>query len=283
MSRRATAALPAMALAAAMLAPVPGSGAPSGAEHVRLFADERLDLEASAAQNPVNFFIMHGSPPKLLFPVKQGPFKNVASWQIRIFNSDAKTVGFIQGTGAPRSPIIPWSGLSDSGEPLPDGFYEAQLIWNDSQGVHTTLPRKVSLLTPEPLRGLVRFQIKLDYTDEGLVVRVPEILFFNRGQALIREEALPALQAIVVFLRSSPDNKVSVRGYTDSTGSRQSNLDLSRARARAVLTFLTDNGIDSQRLTYEGMGPARPIAPNSTEAGRAKNRRVDVVVLKTKQ
>ena len=252
-----------------------------GGDSVSLQAAERLTLDGGAIQSPVSFFIMHGSPAKLMYPINQSAFKNVEAWQIQILDSDGRKVSFIQGIGAPSSPVIPWSGLSENGEPLPDGFYDAQLIWADADGPHKTPARKVSLLTPPSLRALFRFQLKLDYTSEGLVVRIPEIAVFNAGQSLVRAEALPALRAIADFLKSSPDNKVDVRGYTDTSGSLDGNMSLSQERALAVMRFLAGNDIDPQRLTYKGLGAEKPIASNSTAAGRAKNRRVEVVVLKT--
>ncbi len=252
-----------------------------GGDAISLQADEKLTLDGSVIHSPVTFFIMHGTPPTLMFPINQAVFKSVEAWQIQIHDSNGRKVSFIQGLGPPGSPVIAWSGLSEAGEPLPDGFYDAQFIWSDADGAHKIPARKVSLLTPPSLRALFRFQLKLDYTAEGLVVRIPEILFFNAGQSQVREEALPALRAIAVFLKSSPDNKVDVRGYTDSSGSVDGNLSLSRDRALAVMRFLAGNDIDPQRLTYKGLGPQQPIASNATAAGRAKNRRVEVVVLKS--
>ncbi len=249
-------------------------------EPVSLQADERLTLDGDPVQSPVNFFIMQGAPPALMFPVGQGVFKDVKAWQIQIRNSDGRKVGFIQGAGPPRSPVIPWSGLSETGEPLPDGFYDTLLVWTDAAGLHETSKIKVSLLTPPALRNLARFQFKLDYTAEGLVVRIPEILFFDLGQSQIRDEALPALRAVAVFLKSSPNNKVDIRGYTDSSGVLSGNMILSQERAHAVLLLLSDAGVDPERLTYRGLGPQQPIVSNATPEGRAKNRRVEVVVLK---
>jgi outer membrane protein OmpA-like peptidoglycan-associated protein len=67
-------------------------------------------------------------------------------------------------------------------------------------------------------------------------------------------------------------------GHTDSTGSEQYNMKLSQQRAQAVAQFLTGRGVDSQRVLTWGRGESQPIATNDTEAGRAENRRVDVVI-----
>ena len=249
-------------------------------DHIALQADERLTLDGSAIESPVSFFLTGGTPPILLFPISRSALKSTRTWQIQIRNSDGRKVSYIQGTGVPSSPVIFWSGLSMTGEPLPDGFYDTQFLWTDARGLHQTAVTKVSLLTPPSIRNLYSFQLKLDYTAEGLVVRIPDIMFFDLGQSHMSDEALPALRAIVDFLKSSPENKVDVRGYTDSSGSPNGNLILSRQRARAVLDFLAANGIDPARLTSQGLGPQRPIASNATPRGRATNRRVEVVGLK---
>jgi hypothetical protein len=67
--------------------------------------------------------------------------QDIATWQIQIFNSSAKKVGFIQGRGQPPPPALPWSGLSENGEPLPGGFYTARLVWmNGAKKLYTTQP-----------------------------------------------------------------------------------------------------------------------------------------------
>jgi outer membrane protein OmpA-like peptidoglycan-associated protein len=75
---------------------------------------------------------------------------------------------------------------------------------------------------------------------------------------------------------------LSVEGYTDSTGTDELNMSLSTDRARAVYDFLKGQGIPDSRMKYQGFGSANPVAPNDTEANRAKNRRVEVVLTQVK-
>ena len=73
--------------------------------------------------------------------------------------------------------------------------------------------------------------------------------------------------------------RVRIEGHTDDTGSRDANLRLSRRRAETVARVLEQElGLDVESVVTEGMGPDRPIALNSTAAGRARNRRIDVVI-----
>jgi OmpA-OmpF porin, OOP family len=71
---------------------------------------------------------------------------------------------------------------------------------------------------------------------------------------------------------------IHVEGHTDNVGTAEYNLDLSLRRATAVRDFLVSQGVAAERLTVEGLGFARPVAENDTEAGRQKNRRVDLVI-----
>ena len=71
-------------------------------------------------------------------------------------------------------------------------------------------------------------------------------------------------------------NSIEIVGFTDSTGSRQYNMDLSQRRAQSVATYLTAQGVDGMRLSTRGAGPDQPIASNATADGRAQNRRVEV-------
>jgi OmpA-OmpF porin, OOP family len=73
--------------------------------------------------------------------------------------------------------------------------------------------------------------------------------------------------------------KIEIHGHTDSIGSENYNLYLSRKRARSVIAFLTEQGIDSRRLTFEAFGYSKPIESNRSNAGRAKNRRVEFKIL----
>jgi outer membrane protein OmpA-like peptidoglycan-associated protein len=79
-------------------------------------------------------------------------------------------------------------------------------------------------------------------------------------------------------LNEYPKTTVTVMGYTDSVGSTESNRDLSRRRARAVADYLGQRGVSPARMVVDSRGEEDPIASNDTEAGRAQNRRVELVV-----
>jgi OmpA-OmpF porin, OOP family len=101
---------------------------------------------------------------------------------------------------------------------------------------------------------------------------------FDSGKDTIRPESAPLVKAMADLLTSTPSLKVYVVGHTDLQGDLQANLTLSSARAASVVKALTTtHGIAANRLAPHGVGPLSPIATNDTEAGRAQNRRVELV------
>ena len=108
-------------------------------------------------------------------------------------------------------------------------------------------------------------------------VEVPGI-FFDFNKADIKPESEPALSEVAKLLKSNPALRVWVVGHTDYVGSAETNVALAKARAAAVAQALTQkHGIEAKRLTPYGIGPYAPVAANTTEEGRAKNRRVELV------
>ena len=102
-------------------------------------------------------------------------------------------------------------------------------------------------------------------------------IFFDFNKSEIKPESQPALQEVVKLLQGSPALRAWVVGHTDNVGTAEFNVTLSDARAAAVVKALVAAGIDPKRLTPHGDGPFAPVATNTTEEGRAKNRRVELV------
>ena len=80
------------------------------------------------------------------------------------------------------------------------------------------------------------------------------------------------------YLELNKDLRLLIQGHTDDIGGADFNLNLSRKRAERVREFLVKNGISEDRLTNEGLGESRPVADNSTEAGRSQNRKIEFIV-----
>ena len=101
-------------------------------------------------------------------------------------------------------------------------------------------------------------------------------IHFDTGKATIQPDSEQTLTQIVQLLKDSPDLKLRVEGYTDNVGQAAANQTLSEARAQAVMAWLVGHGVQAARLAAKGFGPANPVADNTTDEGRAKNRRVEL-------
>jgi len=102
---------------------------------------------------------------------------------------------------------------------------------------------------------------------------------FAVDEATILPGSQPQIDQVLELLRADPSLRLSVDGHTDDTGDAAHNRRLSEARAKAVVASLVAQGIDAARLEANGYGPAQPIADNTSEEGRARNRRVELVRL----
>jgi len=100
---------------------------------------------------------------------------------------------------------------------------------------------------------------------------------FDSGKATIKNESLPIVEQIIEMMKQAMDIKLSVEGHTDSDGSSESNQKLSEARAKSVVDAIVKGGIDTARLSSAGFGEEKPISDNSTDEGKAKNRRVELI------
>jgi len=114
-------------------------------------------------------------------------------------------------------------------------------------------------------------------TDRGLVLTLGDVLFTS-GQADLKVGATSNLNKLVVFLNKYPDRNIMIVGHTDNQGSDAYNLDLSQRRADSVRVYLTELGIESQRIAASGMGEQQPVGDNASESGRMQNRRVEVII-----
>jgi len=114
--------------------------------------------------------------------------------------------------------------------------------------------------------------------DNDIIIRLPG-LSFDVGESKIKESHLPLLEKVVEILRMFPDARYFVEGHTDDKGRPSENQALSEARALAVMEWLKDRLLlRPDRITSKGYGSDKPVASNKTAEGRAKNRRIDIVI-----
>ncbi|MDR3226370.1 MAG: OmpA family protein [Prevotellaceae bacterium] len=114
---------------------------------------------------------------------------------------------------------------------------------------------------------------------QAIKVTFDEGILFATNSSTLSTAARKSLQRFATSLQNNPLTNVQVFGHTDNTGSRQVNENLSLARAQSVANDLMSKGVNGQRLAVKGLAYDDPIATNDTEAGRAKNRRVEVYVI----
>jgi outer membrane protein OmpA-like peptidoglycan-associated protein len=100
---------------------------------------------------------------------------------------------------------------------------------------------------------------------------------FDTGKATIKDDSQPVLAQAVTLLKQNAALKLEIQGHTDNVGDDAANQRLSDERAAAVKTALETGGIAAARLSSKGYGETKPVAPNDTDAGRAQNRRVELV------
>jgi len=119
--------------------------------------------------------------------------------------------------------------------------------------------------------------LKVRSNDRGVVINLPEV-YFEFDKATLTGSASQNVSKIADILGSARQRYITIEGHTDSKGADSYNKDLSFRRARSVSTALEKQGMSGQRLAVRGFGEARPVASNQTDMGRAKNRRVEVIV-----
>jgi chemotaxis protein MotB len=127
-------------------------------------------------------------------------------------------------------------------------------------------------------------QLRVRIVRGNMVVELPENVLFDSGRAQLRDAGQAALDRVAQILTNVPNRAFLVAGHTDNVpigrrGRYDSNWDLSAARGVAVVRFLTEHGMPPERLAAAGYADTQPVASNENEAGRAQNRRIEIIVL----
>ncbi|VAW48130.1 Flagellar motor rotation protein MotB [hydrothermal vent metagenome] len=115
-------------------------------------------------------------------------------------------------------------------------------------------------------------------TVDGLVMTLGDFVF-DSASANIKQTAVDNFTKVLEFIDGYPNRNIRIEGHTDASGSDSFNLNLSQKRADAVKALLLDYGVEAGRIKAAGMGESLPVADNNSEAGKAKNRRVDIIIL----
>ena len=135
-----------------------------------------------------------------------------------------------------------------------------------------------SALDVPSVDGMVNFEYKL--TIETPKVFTLDNVFFDSGKSTLKPESYKALDQLQEYMSLKKTLVVEIAGHTDNIGNKDANQKLSEDRANAVRNYLIKKGITADRVTAKGYGDTQPVADNSNDAGKQKNRRTEVRTLK---
>ncbi|EOV8838754.1 OmpA family lipoprotein [Cronobacter dublinensis] len=120
--------------------------------------------------------------------------------------------------------------------------------------------------------------VSVTRSGDNIILNMPNNVTFDSSQANLKPAGANTLTGVAMVLKEYPKTVVNVVGYTDSTGGQALNMKLSQQRAESVASALITQGVAANRIRTSGMGPANPVASNSTEEGKAQNRRVEITL-----
>ncbi len=124
--------------------------------------------------------------------------------------------------------------------------------------------------------------VGVEQTTDSIRLIMPGNITFRTDSSDINSSFYATLNSVAKVLKKYKDSTVLVSGHTDSTGSADYNLNLSKMRAASVASYLTGQGVAANRFEVLGLGSSNPIASNDTTAGRAENRRVEIKIIPNK-
>jgi outer membrane protein OmpA-like peptidoglycan-associated protein len=170
------------------------------------------------------------------------------------------------------------------------GEYEIRLPAGHLYGVRAESKDRVSENQNLDLRNVTADQV-IEHKDFNLdpiqVTTVQENItivlnnvFFDFDKAVLKPESFPELNRIVTLMNEKTGMQIEIAGHTDATGPESYNLGLSERRAKAVVSYLTEKGIETSRVTTLFFGESKPMETNASSEGRRKNRRVEFKILK---
>jgi chemotaxis protein MotB len=163
---------------------------------------------------------------------------------------------------------------------------EKAQITEQSQKTIDELQRQIAEFNKSPAEATgfgQGYDVKFDPSAGTITVTLQNTILFSSGQATLKKATSTELDHIQSVLRQKyPNNPIDVVGHTDTDPIKKSkwkdNLELSAQRALTVVRYLIQRGVDEERIRAVGCGAARPVASNANAAGKARNRRVEVVV-----
>lgn len=210
------------------------------------------------------------------FAIKAERLDELASWQFELMDNDGNTIYQNTSTGELVTSFN-WDGYDQDGNVAPPGrLFKYSLKVKAKSGLEIQAPIKT-----------LRSNLQVVKKEEGLVINIDNAFLFDSGQAKLREKQNFIFDELAELLKDHKNTMIMVEGHTDNrpinTKEFPSNTVLSKARAENVVKEIIKRmKISKQRLTSVGYGETKPIASNQTAIGRAKNRRVEIILVVTK-
>ena len=150
-----------------------------------------------------------------------------------------------------------------------------QEVWVQLQAANSATVYDLTIVEKKAMTQEVTARDMLDALNRDGFIAL--YINFDTAKADIRPDSQSTVDQIAALLKQNPALKVSIEGHTDNTGTPAQNKTLSEQRANAVMAAITKQGVVATRMSAVGWGQEKPVADNRTEAGRAKNRRVELV------
>lgn len=167
----------------------------------------------------------------------------------------------------------------------PDGAFSTQLAANGEFIIFAKKAGFISNIEKIKTLGLnrsttlyINLELGIAETKVGKNMVLNNI-YFEPGKAVLNTNSSTDLLKLVQFLKDNPTTRLEIQGFTDNTGNALVNKKLSEKRANSIVNYLVINGVNKSRLTAKGFGALQPVADDTTAAGKAKNRRVEMKVV----
>lgn len=232
-----------------------------------------VSLEVSPSVISPNF---DGKSDTATLKIKASDLTGIGRWQLKITGKKGALVRFYSGRSE-LPPEIVWDGKDNNKKVVPDGDYFARLIiWDIIRNKGATEPQKIKVFVPPVIK-----EVKVKEDERGLKVNLSSNIMFRVGKTKLNPASYKALDEVAVLIKAYPKNKVAIEGHTDSVGSESANERISLARARAIYSYFVEKGISREKFIVKGFGESMPIASNRNRAGQMRNRRVEIIILKS--
>ncbi|MGC8765079.1 MAG: OmpA family protein [Brevinematia bacterium] len=249
---------------------------------------EVVFVNGERASSPVYKLYVDSNPPLPSIKLKNIPFSpdddgindnleldvylsdrsEVKSFRLNILDPDRRLFKTFSFRNTNRAKIN-WDGRSDDGEHVESAQnYDCEVEAIDKLGNKTNI-----------IAGSIPTDVLVEKIDRGYKIKINNIEF-EFGKHEILPKSVPVLKRVAEILKKFNEYEIEIHGHTDNIGNANYNLNLSRKRAESVYYFLIKEGIPARQMKTAGFGFKYPIADNSTEEGRRKNRRVEFILKK---